>query len=233
MSQHPVSSGHQLQNKNDTWLYRWPGNEMTQSEITVVKFLYAEGRYDQEDTHPPMKSLIPWNRADTNTPVITKHSCLFWNMQIFFVNMFSFQSIDIKRTMLYNRSYTFKCPPPPPPLTLSCSGFSSSLSLRRSWSAVVSSWLICSVASVSASSSWLSFSTFCFCSLPFMRSSSSWRKSFRRLNSAVTSSSRSPACSWKKERRLCLICCSVYGNIQICCTSGTHKNVESRCKKVT
>lgn len=87
-------------------------------------------------------------------------------------------------------------------LTLSCSGFSSSISLRRSWSAVLSSWLICSVVWVSASSSWLSFSSFCFCSLSFMRSSSPSRNSLRRLNSAVTSSSRSPArsCEQREER---------------------------------
>lgn len=87
-----------------------------------------------------------------------------------------------------------------PSLTFSCSGFSSSLSLRRSWSAVLSSWLICSVVWVSASSSWLSFSSFCFCSLTLMRRSSSSRKSLRRLNSAVTISSRSPACSWDTGR---------------------------------
>lgn len=78
-------------------------------------------------------------------------------------------------------------------LTLSCSGFSSSLSLRRSWLAVLSSWLICSVVWVRASSSCWSFSSFCFCSFSFMRRSSSSRKSLRRSNSAVTSSSRSPA----------------------------------------
>lgn len=78
-------------------------------------------------------------------------------------------------------------------LTLSCSGFSSSLSLRRSWLAVLSNWLICSVVWVRASSSCWSFSSFCFCSFSFMRCSSSSRKSLRRPNSAVTSSSRSPA----------------------------------------
>lgn len=77
--------------------------------------------------------------------------------------------------------------------TLSCSGFSSSLSLRRSWLAVLSSWLICSVVWVRVSSSCWSFSSFCFCSFSFMRCSSSSRKSLRRPNSAVTSSSRSPA----------------------------------------
>lgn len=86
-------------------------------------------------------------------------------------------------------------------LTLSCSGFSS-ISLSWSWSVVLSSWLICSVARVSASSSWLSFSSFCFCSLSFMRSSSSRRNSLIRPNSADTRSSRSPARSWNKGKTL-------------------------------
>lgn len=85
-------------------------------------------------------------------------------------------------------------------LTLSCSGFSSSLSFRRSLSAVFSSWLICSVAWVRESSSCFSFSSFSFCSFSFMRSSSSSRNSLRRPNSAVTSSSRSPARSWNAPK---------------------------------
>lgn len=143
-----------------------------------------------------MKSLIPWKRADHKKVCDYKiFQCLLKQATdnsdavLLEYNIIAFHATDsVSSAHLFS-------------LTLSWPGFSS-ISLSWSWSVVLSSWLIRSVARVSASSSWLSFSSFCFCSLSFMHSSSLSRNSLRRPNSADTISSRSPVRSWNTGKTL-------------------------------